>query len=88
MKGFVQDPNATLDYTVDWNLWLDGDTISTSVWVVESPLVNEADSNTITTTNIFISGGVHGENYVLTNSISTVSGRSDDRSIELRVRNR
>ena len=28
---FTKDPNAVLDYSVDWAKWLDGDTIATSV---------------------------------------------------------
>lgn len=88
MKGFVQDPQATLDYNLDWSLWLDGDTITLSTWVVESPLVGQSESEASGTTTIFISGGTAGNNYVIANKITTASGRVDERSIELRIRNR
>lgn len=91
MKGFVKDPQAILDYTFDWGPWLGStDTITISTWVVESPIVSEGggESKTDTTTTLFVSGGVHGNNYDVTNSITTLGGRKTDRSIELRVRNR
>lgn len=90
MKGYVKDPNAILDYSWDWGPWLDSDTIATSVWIVESPLTIESgtESNTTTTTEVFLAGGEHGNDYTITNRITTVGGRTDDRSFEIRVRNR
>ena len=89
-KGFVKDPNAILDYSLDWGPWLDGDTISTSTWVVESPLVIEAGSENFndTVTTLYISGGDVNQRYTVTNTITTAAGRRDDRSLELRIRNR
>lgn len=90
MKGFVKDPQAILDYSLDWGPWLDGDTISTSNWVVESPLVIESGTESFdsTTTVLFISGGTAGQTYLVTNTITTAGGRTDERSFELRIRNR
>lgn len=88
MRAFVKDPDATLDYTIDWGPWLNGDDIQTSSWTVPSGVTNVANDNTVTTARIFISGGTVGVNYTLTNRITTVGGRTDDRSIEIRVRER
>ena len=90
MKGFVKDPNAILDYSLDWAPWLDGDTLTSSTWVVDSPLSVVSGSEVFdnTTTSLFISGGVQGTSYTITNSITTAGGRTDDRSLELRIRNR
>ena len=91
MKNFVQDPDATLDYSIDWGPWLNnGDTIDTSTWIVESPIATASENiiNTNTTTIVFLSGGVHGQNYLITNRITTVNGLTDDRSFELRIRNK
>ena len=88
MKGYVKDPNAILDYSWDCGPWLDSDTIATSVWIVESPLVPSLDTNTDTTTEVFLAGGEHGSDYTITNRITTTGGRTDDRSFEIRVRNR
>jgi len=88
MKGFVQDPQAILDYTINWAPWLGADTITLSTWVVESPMSSESESKTIDTTTIFLSGGEAGNNYIITNSVVTTGGRRDDRSFEMRIRNR
>ena len=90
MKGFVKDPDAILDYTFDWGPWLGSDTISTSTWIVESPLaiVPASESFTDTTTTVFISGGDLGEGYTLLNRITTTGSRTDDRTVEIKVRNR
>jgi hypothetical protein len=88
MKGFVKDPQATLDYSLDWEPWLDGDTISNSTWALESPLAGSNDAFDSTTTRIFISGGDVNTDYVVTNTITTVGGLTDERSFEVRVRHR
>ena len=88
MKGFVKDPDGVLDYSFDWGPWLDADTISTSVWIVESPLAPSNETNDTTTTRLFLSGGIHGQNYLITNRITTAGGLTDDRSFEIRVRNK
>jgi len=90
MKGFVKDPDATLDYSFDWSPWLGADTIVSSSWTAESgiTIVSASESFTDTITTLFISGGTVGENYTLKNSITTNASRSDDRSIEIRIRER
>jgi len=90
MKGFVQDPQATLDYTIDWGPWLGDDTISTSSWTAESPMVIESggESKTDDTTTLFLSGGLAGGNYIITNTINTIGGREDERSFKMKIRNR
>lgn len=90
MKGFVKDPQAILDYSIDWGPWLDGDTLNTSNWVVESPLsiVSGSEAFDDTTTRLFISGGTVGQNYIAVNTITTAGGRTDERTLELRIRNR
>jgi hypothetical protein len=58
--------------------------------VVEAPLVIKSGSEVFdtTTTGLFISGGVVGQKYSVTNQITTAAGRVDERSFELRIRNR
>jgi hypothetical protein len=48
--------------------------------------MSEAETTKITT--IFVAGGVDGETYTLTNTINTISGRIDERSVILRIANR
>ena len=46
MKWFIKDPDATLDFTVDWSLYLGTDTIKTAVWIVPRGLTKVAESVT------------------------------------------
>lgn len=93
MKGFVKDPNATLDYAFDWSPWLGTDTIATSQWTIEpSGLSVVPASETIfdndTKTRVFVTGGALKEDYVLTNTITTNASRTDERSVQISVRDR
>lgn len=88
MKGFVKDPDANLDYGFDWALWLDGDEIASSTWIVDAGITTANENFNSTKTTVYLSGGAAGSNYKITNRITTDSGRTDDRSFELRVRQR
>ena len=92
MQAFEKDPNATLDYVVDWSKWLQqGETISTSSWTVPAGLTQPATpaaSNTATTATVWLAGGTAGANYDVSNRITTSAGRTDDRTIRIIVRER
>jgi hypothetical protein len=81
--SFSKDPDAKLDYTVDWTKWLNGDTISKSEWIVPDGLNDEDDSNTSTTATIWLSGGTTGHEYTVTNRITTAGSRVNDRSFKI-----
>ena len=82
---YYKDPDAVLDYAIDWSDWLGTDTISTSAWTVDSGITKDSDSNTITTATIWLSGGAAGEHYECTNRITTADGRTDDRTIVIQI---
>ena len=63
-----------LDYTLDWQDRLDGDTISTVVWTPDTGITLGATSNTTTTTTARISGGTVGGSYNVKCAITTASG--------------
>ena len=83
-----KDPEAVLDYSENWAAWLAGvnDTLLTVTVAVELPLVlfgaATFDGGVVTA---IIGGGVAGRIYRVTFSITTVGGRTDQRSIYLRV---
>lgn len=80
-----KDPDSTIDYGVDWSGWLaSGETIVTSTWPDLGDLTSVSESNTTTATAIFISGGVLGATYTLTNRITTNQGRTEDRSMYIK----
>ena len=87
---FGKDPNAVLDYVIDWgDEWLEaGDEISTSTWTVPTGITKDSDTKTTTTTTIWLSGGTDGVSYDIVNRIVTTGGRTDDRTITIKVRER
>ena len=83
---YIKDPDAVLDYTLDWSSWLaDGETISTSSWTVEAGITEDSDTNTSTNATIWLSGGTDGSSYIVTNRITTSESRTDDRSVKISV---
>lgn len=86
---FIKDPSAILDYSVDWTGWLaSGDTIVTSSWTVPEGITEDSESQTTTTATIWLSGGTEGEDYTLVNKIATAGGRTEERTITIKVRER
>jgi hypothetical protein len=73
----TKDPDAVLDYQVDWSAWLGVDTISTSTWVVPTGITKNSDTKTTTTATIWLRGGTAGTLYLVTNRIVTAGGRTD-----------
>jgi hypothetical protein len=81
-----KDPDAVLDYTLDWGAtgdpWLSGDTIATATWTLDAGLTKVSESATATAATIWLSGGIAGSTYrvscriVTTNSIPRVEDRS------------
>lgn len=92
MSIIDHDPSAVLDYAVDWSAWLDAaeDAISTSTWTIPaglsqaSPSPSHADGKA----TVWLGGGQVGRTYSVTNRIVTTGGRTDERSLTLRVADR
>jgi|NOAtaT_7_FD_contig_111_419445_length_1406_multi_2_in_0_out_0_2 hypothetical protein len=84
----IKDPQATLDYPINWAPWLTTDTISSVVWTVPTGITQTATSNTTTTATIWLSGGEVGTEYTVTCRVTTTAGRIDERSIAIRVAQR
>lgn len=85
---FIKDPDAVLDYQIDWSDWLGSDTISSSSWTVPTGITKDSDTNDTTSTIIWLSGGTVGTTYSIINHIVTASGRKDDRTIYIEVQER
>jgi hypothetical protein len=89
--SFRKDPNAVLDYLVDWSSWLGEDTLETSTWIVPAepsdPPVVQSDGLSTTTTTVWLSGGELYNDYAFVNRITTAAGRTEDRTVTFRIRN-
>lgn len=90
MSRFAKDPDARLDYQVDWSNWLPtGDTIdSHSIAVVDGDVVIDAQSANDTSITAWITGGTVKTVSSIRFRITTVQGRTDDRTITIEIENR
>jgi hypothetical protein len=87
-KPYIKDPNAVLDYVVNWATFLGVDTIASDSWIVPSGITSVLETNTTTTSTIWLSGGTLNSKYRLTNRVVTAGGRTDDRSIYVLVKDK
>ena len=86
---FIKDPDAVLDYAVSWAAWLAevSDTLATSVWSVLTGTVEiDSDVSNTTVATVWLSGGAAGEKCTLLNRVTTAGGRTDDRTIYLKIK--
>ena len=93
MSVYVKDPAAVVDYTVDWGAgYLSAETVSVSSFSIEpvesGGLAVEASSSDGQTASVTLSGGIAGHLYRVTNQISTSGGRTDERSLTIRIAQR
>lgn len=86
--SFNKDPDAILDYSIDWSEWLNpGEGIASSAWEVSGSGLtigsgSYAPTVSGTSTIVWLLGGTVGTRYKVTNHITSDSSpaRSDDRS--------
>ena len=89
MNHALKDPDAILEYGFDLTDWLvDSDTIANASWTVPTGLTKGTETKTDTITTVVISGGTAGNEYKITDRITTTAGRVDDRSIMIVVAER
>lgn len=83
----TKDPNAVLDYTVNFAAWLDAalDTLASHT-VSVSGVTLDSSSIIGKTVVIWVSGGVVDTRGSATVRVTTVGGRTDDRTIYFKVK--
>lgn len=87
---FYKDPDAYLDYAMDWSTWLaTGENISTYVISVNNTALTIAtwsmSSNIVTS---WLQGGVSGQTYTVSVKITTNAARIDERSFKVKIKQR
>lgn len=87
---YIKDPDATLDYSIDWTDWLNGDTIASMEYLADTGITVETAMCTETDTSSFLwlSGGTLGETYDVVCRITTAAGRIDDRTLRFKIKQR
>lgn len=83
--GAYKTPNEIKDYTIDWTETLaDGEIILMSAWSAAAGIgINTPDPVIViggTATTVWLSGGVSGNSYLVTNTIITNGGREYEES--------
>lgn len=89
-RTFIRQKYATekLDYVFDWsNELASGETISTVDYVVESGLTEESadNTNTTTTSTVWVSGGTAGVDYTVSCTMVSDQGRNFEDSMIIQV---
>lgn len=97
LQNPLKDPSAVLDYVFDWKPrthgvsgatsdWLaTGETISSYTVTAETGLTKDSDSESDGVVTVWLSGGTAGENYKVACKITTTAGRTDERTIWIKV---
>lgn len=90
MSLMLKDAGATVDYAVDWaSLYLGTGSIAASSWqaspVEDGGLAVLADAVEAGVALVTVTGGIAGHVYRLTNRVTLVGGRSDERTLTIRV---
>ena len=87
MSKLRKSPIERLDYLIDWGrvLSADTDTIASVTWVVPAGLVKTSQSNTTTTTTVWLEGGGVDIIYEVDCRILTVGGRTHERALSIAV---
>ena len=91
MAIFLKDPAAVIDYAVDWQAaYLAGQTINSSDWSVvpAGELAVVTASHDAGRSTVTLAGGARGNVYCVTNRVTFSDGRSDERSLDVRVEDR
>lgn len=93
MSYQLKDPQARVDYQIDWgSSYLDGQTIVASQWTVSPDEAGgievDEESFDLTRTAVTLTGGMPGHLYRVGNRVTLSDGRYDERSLSLRVEER
>lgn len=89
MNLFQKQPVDQLDYDLDFSDWLtDTDTITGVIAVSSNPDELEVLSVSLigAFVKIWVSGGLNGETYKVTSTITTSEGRIKELEFKIRVR--
>lgn len=87
-KAPHKDPDATLDYSLDWSNWLaDGETITAQAVTCEvDDITISRVSHAEGVVRFRVAGGTAGSSYLATCEITTSAGQTDQRTIQIPVR--
>jgi hypothetical protein len=86
---YTKDPSAVLDWAFDWTDWLAAaETITNHDMTADTGLTVDSSTEDAGVVTVWLSGGTAGENYKVACLVETSAGRTDERTIWIKVVNR
>ena len=79
-----KDPDAVLDYPLDWAGWLGADSIA-SATVTSDPGITASVSFSGAVTVVRLTGGTDGQSYRATVRVTTAGGETEEHTLLVRV---
>ena len=89
LQNPLKDPSAVLDYVFDWTEWLaTGETITDHTITADTGITVDSSTELDGKVTVWLSGGTAGQNYKVACKITTSAGRTDERTIWIKVTDR
>ena len=86
LQNPLKDPSAVLDYAFDWTEWLAaGETITDHTITADTGITVDSSTEDAGKVTVWLSGGTAGINYKVACLITTTAGRTDERTIWIKV---
>ena len=86
LQNPLKDPSAVLDYMFDWTEWLaTGETIADHTITADTGITVDSSTEDTGKVTVWLSGGTAGINYKVACLITTSAGRTDERTIWIKV---
>ncbi len=86
LQNPLKDPSAVLDYVFDWTEWLaTGETITDHTITADTGITADSSTEDAGKVTVWLSGGTAGINYKVACLITTSAGRTDERTIWIKV---
>lgn len=83
---YTKDPSAILDWAYDWTDWLAAaETITDHTITADTGITVDSSTESDGKVTVWLSGGTAGINYKVACLITTSAGRTDERTIWIRV---
>ena len=86
---YTKDPSAILDWAYDWTDWLAAaETITDHTITADTGITVDSSTEDAGIVTVWLLGGTAGVNYKVACLITTSAGRTDERTIWIKVTNR
>ena len=86
---YTKDPSAILDWAYDWTDWLAAaETITDHTITADTGITVDSSTEDAGIVTVWLLGGTAGVNYKVACLITTSAGRTDERTIWIKVTDR